>query len=438
MKTAAAASIAAVGLPYIKTAWSAGRVTLGLWDHWIPGANDVSRAVIEEWGKKNNTEVVVDYITSIGFKGLLTGAAEARARVGHDIYDFPTVQTSIHRDSLEPMNDVVDELGRRYGKVEPIAEYLGKFDGTWFSAPGPIGLHSYPMVSRVDYFKKYAGVDLKAIFPNSPNRDAAMVDSWNYDTFLVACQKLHKAGFPFGNPIGPTSDSQDWLGPLFRSFGSEMTDAEGNLTVNSDGTRTALEYMKKLTAVMPEEVYAWDDAGNNRWIISSRGCAIQNPPSAWAVAKRDKPEVAAQLWHHDTPKGPAGHYRGALPRMIGVWEFGKQKQASKDLLLHMWAEDSQNRIISAANGYDLPLYPHFNKHPVWTEIGPPSGGQYNYPIRGDEVTMMAGAPSPVDIAAQIYTQALIPNMVARVTQGNENIEEVIKWAEDELEGYKFA
>ena len=27
--------------PYIKTATSAGKLSLGIWDHWIPGANDV-------------------------------------------------------------------------------------------------------------------------------------------------------------------------------------------------------------------------------------------------------------------------------------------------------------------------------------------------------------------------------------------------------------
>ena len=38
----------------------------------------------------------------------------------------------------------------------------------------------------------------------------------------------------------------------------------GNIKINSDETRAALEYLKKLMAVNPPEVYAWDDAGNNR------------------------------------------------------------------------------------------------------------------------------------------------------------------------------
>ena len=39
------------------------------------------------------------------------------------------------------------------------------------------------------------------------------------------------------------------------------------------------------------------------------------------------------------------------------------------------------------------------------------------------------------VGAQIYTGALMVNMVAKVSQANEPIDKVIKWAEGELEGY---
>jgi hypothetical protein len=60
---------------------------------------------------------------------------------------------------------------------------------------------------------------------------------------------------------------------------------------------------------------------------------------------------------------------------------------------------------------------------------------YNYPPRGDQETNVAGYPAPPAVAAQIYTQALGPNMVAKVAQANEPIDKVVKWAEGELEGY---
>ena len=48
-----------------------------------------------------------------------------------------------------------------------------------------------------------------------------------------------------------------------------------------------------MVAVLPPDVSAWDDGSNNKWLISGRGALIMNPPSAWAVAKRDAPQVAS-------------------------------------------------------------------------------------------------------------------------------------------------
>jgi len=365
----------------------------------------------------------------------VTAAAEARAGVGHDIFALPTWDVTIHREVLEPVDDLVEEVVKANGPFTDTASYLCRHDGTWRAVIAPTGSHTYPMVSRLDLWKEHAGIDLLELFPAGP-RDQAKVDAeWTYANFLEAVKKLHAAGHPFGNPIGPTSDSQDWLGPLFLSFGSEMVDANGDIVVDSDATRAALEYMKELTQYMPPDIYAWDDAGNNRWIISGNGSCIQNPPSAWTVAVRDQPEVGAQLWHHDTPSGPAGRFRGALPYSWGIWNFSQNISAAKDLLLHLSQREQFARLADASRGYDMPLQPDLYDHPIWETEGPPEGTNYNYPHRGDEQIIVAGYPAPPAIAAQIYSQALIPNMVARVTQGEESIDDAIFWASEEAEGY---
>jgi hypothetical protein len=220
------------------------------------------------------------------------------------------------------------------------------------------------------------------------------------------------------------------------SFGSQLMDAEGNIAVDSDGTRAVLEYMTKLAPLMPQDVYAWDEAGNNRWLISGNGSCIQNPPSAWTVAKRDAPEVAEQCWHHDTPAGPSGRYRGGEPWFWMVWDFAQNKTAAKDLLLWLQTKEQMQKLVEAAQGYDLPQIPDLFVFDVWKEQGPPPGSIYNYPIRGDEQVVVAGYPAPPEVGALIYNEGLISNMVARVTQGGESIEDSIAWAGDELAGYQ--
>ena len=89
--TSAAAS-AMVAAPFVRTAHAAGKLSIMFWDHWVPGGNNASKALCEEWAAKEKVDLQIDYITSQGHKNLLTIAAEAQAKSGHDILAFPTWQ----------------------------------------------------------------------------------------------------------------------------------------------------------------------------------------------------------------------------------------------------------------------------------------------------------------------------------------------------------
>ncbi|MDP6013539.1 MAG: ABC transporter substrate-binding protein [Alphaproteobacteria bacterium] len=437
LKTGAATAGLVAGAPYIKAGYSAGRLVLGVWDHWVPGANEVLERLCTDWGNANNVEVQVDFITSIGNKLLLTAQAETRAKTGHDIYSVPLWMPSLFSNSLEPMDDVMAEIVSRNGEPVPVVEHLTRFDDVWRAVPAPTGSLTFAQASRVDLFAEHAGIDLKAMFPaDGSARDAALVDSWTYDAFLAAAGKLHAAGHQFGAPIAVTPDATQWLAMIFTGFGAVVIDGDGEIQVDSDETRMALEYLSQLVSYMPEGVYAWDDAGNNRWLISGTGSCIFNPPSAWAVAKRDNPDVAAQVWYHDTPKGPKGRFRSGAPFFWGAWNFSENMGAAKDLLLHMNSAEVVSEMLKASQGFDLPLYPKwYTTNDVWDQATPPDGVLHNYPILGDEVQMVPGIPAPPSMATQITTQGLFPNLVARVTQRGESMDDAISWAENELEGY---
>src|SRR6201987_4375711 len=86
----ALSSAALISAPYLRTAHAAGKLTMGFWDHWVPGPNKASTELVNEWAEKEKVEVQIDYITSQGNKLLLTIAAEAQAKSGHDILAMPT------------------------------------------------------------------------------------------------------------------------------------------------------------------------------------------------------------------------------------------------------------------------------------------------------------------------------------------------------------
>ena len=51
----AMSSAALITAPYVRSANAAGKLTLGLWDHWVPGANKTSTDLINEWAANDPT-----------------------------------------------------------------------------------------------------------------------------------------------------------------------------------------------------------------------------------------------------------------------------------------------------------------------------------------------------------------------------------------------
>jgi hypothetical protein len=125
----------ALAAPFIRPAHAATTLRLAIWDHWVPGANEVFDQLALAWGEKNSVEVIVDHITHVGAKLEVTTAAEARARTGHDAISLPTFFTSIHAGQLEPVDDLMAELSAKYGEPAELGSYLGKIDGTWRGLP---------------------------------------------------------------------------------------------------------------------------------------------------------------------------------------------------------------------------------------------------------------------------------------------------------------
>src|SRR5215469_3577213 len=100
-------SAALITAPYVRSARAAGTLSIGFWDHWVPDANKTSTDLVNEWAAKEKVEVKIDYITSNGNKNLVTIAAEAQAKTGHDMLAMPTWWPHAYTELLEPMNDVM-------------------------------------------------------------------------------------------------------------------------------------------------------------------------------------------------------------------------------------------------------------------------------------------------------------------------------------------
>ncbi len=426
---------AALPLVHVRTGHAAGKVSVAFWDHWVPAGNDVMRKQCEAWGQKSNVTVQADFVTSMGSKNVLTINAEAQAKAGHDVEQFPGWETQNHADLLEPVDDVMKRLTDKYGQPNGASEYLFKSKGAWVAVPTSSGTQNKGPCGRISVLKQAAGIDITKMYP-AEDVATAEAENWTYDTMLKAAEACAKINMPFAIGIGTTADSVDTAGALFAAYGAELVNARGDVTLDSDAMRQVLEYGQQLVKYLPKEAVSYDDASNNRALISGQSALIWNPPSAWAVAKRDAPKVAADCWTFPAPKGPKGRFLPLGPFSFGIWKFSPNKTAAKELIEYLSQREQVQARCTVVEGYDVPPFMSMTDFPIWSEVAPPKGTVYNYPIRkhSGQISHIAAAPGRPDIAVQITSRGTMPTMLAKLRSG-QSIPQVIGWAKDEVEGF---
>src|SRR5208283_5354496 len=137
------AAAAALPLVHIRTAGAAGKLSLALWDHWVPTGDAAMKKLVDAWAEKNKVQVELDFLTSVGSKINITQAAEAQAKTGHDVFAFDSWTVQQYAESLVPMDDVMQRLIAKYGKLGHAYEYLGVSEGHWLAVP--VGWGSAPL-----------------------------------------------------------------------------------------------------------------------------------------------------------------------------------------------------------------------------------------------------------------------------------------------------
>lgn len=429
------AAAGALPLVHIRTAGAAGKLNVGLVDHWVPNSNEKIKTQIDAWAKANHVEVNVDRITTVGAKLQLTGTAEAQSGTGHDMMTFLAWDAHAHASRLLPVDDIMARLEKQYGAQNEVCQYLGRSEDHWVVIPSSFNSQYKGPCGRISLLKQHAGLDVQAMFPGSGSASPG-ADSWTYDAHMQAAAACQKAGVPFGIGLGTTPDSTDTAGAIFRAFGAELVNAKGEVTIDSDAVRHCLEHAQQLVKYLPADATSYDDASNNRDLIGGKAALIWNPPSAWAVAKRDAPTVAADCWTFPAPRGPAGSFTPFLPFHWGVWQASQNKTAAKELLEWLMQREQIEPRCIAAEGYDIPPFPSMSNFTVWENVEPPKGTVYNYILRPQHHSQahIAAFPAPPDIGVQIYNRGTMPTMFSKLQSG-QSIPQVIAWAKAELEGF---
>src|SRR5882724_9434946 len=275
--------------------------------------------------------------------GGLQQAGELHRSAGAD----PFLYEHLHAN----LDDLVDKLGKQFGGWYPFAAEMNQTKSGWKGVPW--FWVSFPGTYNQAHFKK-------AGFENPPKTWAEL---------LSMGKALKKQGNPVGIPISHCSDAHSTYWSVAWSFGAKVLEADGKTpAINSDKTAHVLDWYKELYAeAMEPEVLSWDDAGNNRFLLSGKGSWIHNPVSPYNAALKEKMPIADDINHHNSPAGPAGAH--SAPPILGmaVWKFSKNVELAKEFIQFLFKKENYDAWIVASNAFNHPPLRHLADHPIWAK-----------------------------------------------------------------------
>jgi multiple sugar transport system substrate-binding protein len=384
-----------------------------VWSHFVPAYDTWLDGFAKDWGDKNSVSVKVDHIQNSQLPARF--ATEASAGAGHDLFEFQAViQTHTYEDKLVDVSDVAESVASKYGGWIDMAKNVGYVNGTWRAVLSYF--IAQPNIYRKDYFD-----EVGAPYPD------------DYMTLLDSSRKLKAAGHPCGQALSNCNDgNHNWRSVLY-SFGGTETSPDGKtVTINSPETLAALRFGQQLyNDGMTDEVFSWDDAGNNRLILSGRGSWIDNATSVYITARDQAPDVFQNLEIALNPKGPGdkGNRRNVVdPNAWAIWNFSPNADTAKAFLLAWY--DAWVDWGKASNGYNSPPL-----NDLWKKPMPGLDQDPKLSIMQDwkDLAFVYGYQGPITQAMEeVQATFVMPNMFARVARGD-TPEAALAWAESEYQ-----
>ena len=378
------------------------------WNHFVPDSDVELRRLAEEFGKQANASVRVDTIAHLQLPA--KRAAEAQAQSGHDMLLTGGADPFLYEHQLADVGDVIDDLAKKYGGWYPFAKEGSQTNSGWRAVPW--FWISFPGTYNMAHFKK-AGLE-------TPK---------TWDELLKHGRILKKQGNPVGIPISHCADANTTFWSVLWSYGGKVLEADGKTpAISSDKTAQVIEWYKELYKdAMEPEVLSWDDASNNRFILSGKGAWIHNPVSPYAAAVSKKMPIADDLNHHNSPAGPAGTHSAPPINSMGIWKFSKHVDLAKDFIKFLFQKPNYDPWIVASQGFNHPPLRNLADHPIWSQ-----NPKFAMLPKEAEFAHERGWPAKPNAAVQlVQVNYVLPDMVAKAINGMPT-KRAIAWAEDQI------
>jgi multiple sugar transport system substrate-binding protein len=383
-------------------------LTMLSFNHFVPASDDELRRQADLFSKQAGVTVRVDTIA--GPQMFAKRAAEVSSQSGHDIIVTGAADPFLFESQLVDVGDLVEQLGGRYGGWYPFAQQTCLTASGWRAVPW--------------YWVAFAGSYNETQF-----KKAGLQTPATWDDLLKSGKVLKKQGNPVGIAISQCTDANITFWSVLWSYGGKVLEADGKTpAINSDKAAQVVEWYKELYKdAMEPEVLSWDNASNNRFLLSGKGSWIHNPISPYVAAVEKKMPIADDVNHHSSLSGPGGTHTATGVNSLGIWKFSKQVPLAKDFIKFLFQKDNYDSFIVGGSAFNQPPLKAFAEHPIWA-----SNKKYAMLPRESEIVHEQGWPAKPNAAVQlIVVNFVLPNMVAKAIAGMPT-KRALVWGEEQV------
>ena len=373
----------------------------------------------KKFTEKTGVDVKVDFVSWEDLRPQL--AVIANTGAGADLFVSFGGDPHIYADKLVDMSDLAEYLGAKYGGWYPLALLYGrKWNAkNWLALP--IGGGDGPVLYRKSWVNEVGYTEI-------PN---------DLDKYLDLCQKLQKAGHPWGMSLGHAlGDANGYSEWLLWSHNAFLVDEKGKVALDSKETIAALKYATELQKTMIPGTLTWNDVGNNQAYQSGAiGMTFNGVSLYYSMLKSPDAKVqamAADTFTQDTPYGLSKQKpMSAAPISAMLFKSSKYPNAAKEYIRFMMEKDQYGVWLSNCLGYWCQPLKAYSKMKFW-ESDPklkPFAGALDSPFYD-------GYKGPISAAsAAVIANYTVVDMFASVVTGNATPEAAAKQAARAAERY---
>lgn len=334
-----------------------GQFTVVQQKDWNPVHNEYLHKLVTDWAQKYNFPLNLYY--EAGFTGGTNFnqkmAAAVSSGTGPDMlwgaYDTFTLW---YLKTLQPVDDVVQVMVKKFGDPTPGFVPSNKIDGKWYAVP--FFNRTGGWWARKSWFQD-KGIDINSL--------------GDFDQWKDACLKVSDASkrmWGWGNTVNRSGDGENNVSTPWFETGNRLTDETGTkVFFNTDLSIQAFNWLKDLYTnpkwkpMLPPGVLAWDDMGNNNaWAAGTIGFT-SNAGTIFAFEQKTAPQtIGKDTFLVEQPAMPIGEKQ----RLVGagggatfyILQGAKNPDVAKALIEYMLSPDQQTKLFGYTPGYVTPAY----------------------------------------------------------------------------------